>query len=157
MDLGERHARRNGRVPTDAEPKPKRKPGRGGGAVRRRFVLLNGFVDCELARLGPVDVAVWLVLYRHGQRDGTATAAVSDLARRTGYADRAVRQALRRLRDRGLIDRVKRGTLAGGPSVYRLLMPSGGCVMTGIPVPVINRHRRAAHYGTAVPVSQCTP
>jgi DNA-binding transcriptional ArsR family regulator len=124
MDPGERPARRNGRAPTDAEPK--RKPGRGGGAVRRRFVLFNGFVDCELARLGPVDVAVWLVLYRHGQRDGTATAAVSDLARRTGYADRAVRQALRRLWDRGLIDRVKRGTLAGGPSVYRLLPASGG-------------------------------
>jgi len=31
MDLGERPARRNGRTPTDAEPKPKRKPGRGGG------------------------------------------------------------------------------------------------------------------------------
>ncbi len=128
MDLGERHARRNGRAPTDAEPKPKpkRKPGRGGGAVRRRFALLNAFVDCELARLGPVDVAIWLVLYRHGRRDGTATAAASDLARRTGYRDAAVRRALRRLRDRGLIDRVKRGTLAGGPSAYRLLMPSGG-------------------------------
>ncbi|MBK9119096.1 MAG: helix-turn-helix domain-containing protein [Phycisphaerales bacterium] len=125
MDLGERPAHRNGRAPTDAEQHLKRKPRGGGGAVRRRFALLNGFVDCELARLGAVAAAVWLVLYRHGQRDGTATAAVSDLARRTGYADRAVRQALRRLRDRGLIDRVKRGTLASGPSVYRLLMPSG--------------------------------
>lgn len=123
MDLGDRPARRNGRAPTDAPPK--RKPGRG-GAVRRRFAMLNAFVDVALARLGPVDVAVWLVLYRHGQRDGTATAAVSDLSRRTGYADRAVRQALRRLRERGLIDRAKRGTLAGGPSIYRLRMPSGG-------------------------------
>lgn len=126
MDLGERHIRRNGRALTDAEPQPKRKPGRGGGAVRRRFAMLNAFVDCELARLGPVDVAVWLVLYRHGRRDDTATAAVSDLARQTGYADRAVRLALRRLWGNGLIGRVKRGTLAGGPSVYRLLMPSRG-------------------------------
>lgn len=124
MDPGERPARRNGRAPTDAEPK--RKPGRGGGAVRRRFVLFNGFVDCELARLGPVDVAVWLVLYRHGQRDGATTAAVSDLSRRTGYCEAAVRRAIRRLRRCRLIDRVKRGTLAGGPSVYRLLLPTGG-------------------------------
>lgn len=28
--------------------------------------------------------------------------------------------------------------------------------MTGTAVPLTNRHRRAAHYGTAVPVSQCT-
>jgi DNA-binding MarR family transcriptional regulator len=94
--------------------------------VRRRFALLNAFVDCELARLGPADVAVWLVLYRHGQRDGTATAAVSDLARRTGYRDRAVRQALARLIECGLIARIKRGTLAGGPSVYRLIPPADG-------------------------------
>lgn len=123
MDQSERPARRNGRAPTDAEPKPKRKPGRGGGGIRKRFQLLNAFVDAALARLGSVDVAVWLVLYRHGQRDGTATAAVSDLKRRTGYQDAAVRRALRRLRDRGLIDRLKRGTLAGGPSVYRLREP----------------------------------
>ena len=125
MDLGERPARRNGRAPTDAGPKPKRKPGRGGGAVWRRFALLNAFVDCALAQLGPVDVAVWLVLYRHGQRDGTATAAVSDLARRAGYCEAAVRRALRRLQKWGLIDRAKRGTLAGGPSVYRLWRPLG--------------------------------
>lgn len=123
MYPAERPARRNGRAATDAEPK--RKPGRRGGAVKRRFTLLNTFVDFELAELGAVDVAVWLVLYRDGQRDGTATTAVSDLMRRTGYGDAAVRRALRRLRDRGLIDRVKRGTLAGGPSIYRLRMPTG--------------------------------
>jgi DNA-binding transcriptional ArsR family regulator len=99
---------------------------RRGHAVRRRFQLLNAFVDLALPLLGPGDVAVWLVLYRHGQRDGTATAAVSDLARRTGYRDRAVRQALARLVDCGLIRRVKRGTLAGGPSVYRLIPPADG-------------------------------
>jgi predicted transcriptional regulator len=99
---------------------------RRGHAVRQRFRLLNCFVDLALPRLGPGDVAVWLVLYRHGQRDGTATAAVSDLARRTGYRDRAVRQALARLIECGLIARIKRGTLAGGPSVYRLIPPADG-------------------------------
>lgn len=120
-DLDERPARRNRCAPTDAEPK--RKPGRRGGAVQRRFALFNAFVDLALARLGPVDVAVWLVLYRHGWRDGTVTVAVSDLERRTGYRDVAVRRALRRLREHGLIKRIKRGTLAGGPSVYRLNPP----------------------------------
>jgi|GEM_PF-1455838 len=128
MDPGERPVRRDRRTAPDTRPRPKRKAGRGNGAVRRRFILFNTFVDCALAQLGAVEVAVWLVLYRHGQRDGTATAAISDLVRRTGYADRAVRQGLRRLRDRGLIDRVKRGTLTGGPSIYRLLMPFGGAV-----------------------------
>jgi predicted transcriptional regulator len=98
---------------------------RRGHAVRQRFRLLNNFIDLALPRLGPVDVAVWLVLYRHGQRN-EATAAVSDLARRTGYRDRAVRQALARLIECGLIARIKRGTLAGGPSVYRLIPPADG-------------------------------
>jgi len=139
-------ARRKGRDLANAASRPKRTANRG-GAVRRRFALLNAFVDCELARLGPVDVAVWLVLYRHGRRDGTATAAVSDLVRRTGYRQAAVRNALRRLRNCGLINRLKRGTLAGGPSVYRLLLPAQvrqPVGMNATAVALTNRYRRSA-------------
>jgi len=98
---------------------------RKGGAVRRRFRLLNNFVDGPLSQLGPVDAAVWLVLYRHAWRDGTVTAAVSDLARTTGRCEAAVRRSLRRLIAAGLLRRVKRGSLLVGPSVYALVDPDG--------------------------------
>lgn len=124
MDLGERPARRNGRAPTDAEPK--RKPGRGGGAVRRRFALLNAFIDGGLPRRTRAELAAWLLLYRHAKPDGIVTASVADLARRTGCDESTMRRALKRLREAGLVERVKRGTLAGGPSVWRLLTPEGG-------------------------------
>lgn len=124
MDLGERPARRNGRAPTNADPK--RKPGRGGGAVRRRFALLNAFIDGELPRRTRAELAAWLLLYRHAKPDGIVTASVTDLSRRAGCCESAMRRALKRLRKTGLVERVKRGTLAGGPSVWRLLTPEGG-------------------------------
>lgn len=123
MDLGERPARRNGRATTDAEPK--RKPGRGGGAVRRRFALLNAFIDGGLPRRTRAELAAWLLLYRHAKPDGIVTASVADLARRTGCDESTIRRALKRLREAGLVERIKRGTLAGGPSAWRLLTPEG--------------------------------
>lgn len=126
MDLGERPARRNGRRSTEAEPPPKRKPGRGGGTVRRRFALLNAFIDGELPQRTRAELAAWLLLYRHAKPDGIVTASVADLARRAGRDESAMRRALRRLREAGLVERLKRGTLAGGPSVWRLLTPEGG-------------------------------
>ncbi len=106
-------------------PERAKQRGRKGGAVRRRFRLLNNFVDGPLSQLGPVDAAVWLVLYRHAWRDGTVTAAVSDLARRTGRCEAAIRRSLRRLIAAGLLRRVKRGSLLVGPSVYALVDPDG--------------------------------
>lgn len=116
---------RRPREPAPTTTTPKRNPGRRGGAVRRRFALLNWFVDSVLAELGPVDSTIWFVLYRDARIDGTATAAVSDLSRRSGFCEAAVRRALRRLRDRGLVRRLKRGSLSGGPSVYRLIRGDG--------------------------------
>lgn len=112
--------------PADRQPQqpPKRKTDRRKRAVRRRFRLLNMFVDAAMAGLRPSDVAVWLVLYRHAKADGTVTAAVSDLGRRAGYCESATRRALKRLAAAGLIERLKRGTLAGGPSVYRMRPPA---------------------------------
>lgn len=124
MDLGERPARHNGRAPTDAELK--RKPGGGGGAVRRRFALLNAFIDGGLPRRTRAELAAWLLLYRHAKPDGIVTASVADLAQRAGRDESAMRRALKRLREAGLVERIKRGTLAGGPSVWRLLTPEGG-------------------------------
>ncbi len=118
-------ARRPPVVRPAERPEPAKRRSRKRNAVRRRFRLLNNFVDGPLSQLGPVDAVVWLVLYRHGRRDGTTTAAVSDLARRTGRCEAAVRRSLRRLIAAGLLRRVKRGSLLGGPSVYELLDPNG--------------------------------
>jgi DNA-binding transcriptional ArsR family regulator len=93
------------------------------GVVARRFGMLNRFVDLALPKLGEVDTAVWICLFRHAPGDGTVTMSAGDLGRRCGYGEQAVRRALTRLRAGGLIDRLKRGSLTGGPSVYRLLSP----------------------------------
>jgi len=87
---------------------------------------LNAFIDGELPRRTRAELAAWLLLYRHAKPDGIVTASVADLARRAGRDESAMRRALKRLREAGLVDRIKRGTLAGGPSVWRLLTPEGG-------------------------------
>jgi predicted transcriptional regulator len=87
---------------------------------------LNAVADTALPLLrARTDFAAWLVLFRHAKPDGTATASVADLARRAGCCESAMRRALKRLRVAGLVERLKRGTLAGGPSVWRLLTPEG--------------------------------
>ena len=113
---------------------PKRNTGNRGGAIRRRFALLNAFADRALPLLSQSGLAAWLVLFRHAKPDGTVSASVADLARRVGCCERAMRYGLRRLQDAGLVERLKRGTLAGGPSIWRLLMPPEGDA---------NRHRNA--------------
>ena len=123
MRPGKRQAYRNGRKAKKATPKQKPSAGKRGGAVRRRFALLNAFIDQALPHVGRTDLAAWLILYRHAKPDGTVAASVADLARRAGCCDRAMRNGLRRLQAAGLVHRLKRGTLAGGPSVWRLLTP----------------------------------
>jgi len=79
--------------PTMAEAvtTPKRTPGKRRDTVRRRFGLLNSFLDRALPELGRIDMAAWLLLYRHAKPDGTVTASVADLARRAGCCERAMR------------------------------------------------------------------
>jgi len=94
-----------------------------GRVVRQRFALLNAVVDYALPGMRRSELAAWLVLYRHAKPDGTVVASVADLARRSGCSDRAMRTALPRMQSAGLLARLKRGTLAGGPSVWRLRTP----------------------------------
>ena len=87
------------------------------------FALLNAFIDSALAEVGRAELAAWLILYRHAKPDGTVTASVGDLARRAGCTGRTMQTALAKLQSRGLVLRLKRGTLIGGPSIWRLLTP----------------------------------
>jgi len=93
------------------------------GAVRRRFALLNAFVDLAAGHCTRAELLCWLTLYRHAGPDGTARASVGDIARRARCNQSTIRRAVKRLLAAGLLQRLKRGSLAGGPSAYRLLYP----------------------------------
>jgi len=84
-----------------------------------RFADLNNFVDFTLRELPRASVAVWLVLYRD-TRDGTARTSQTDIARRAGLSERAVRKAIRRLESLGLVKVVYLGGLNRGASRYRI-------------------------------------
>lgn len=122
-DATDREARQASGARVKAAKEPKDRHPRGGSAVRRRFALLNAFIDIALPNLERSAVAVWLLLYRHAKPDGTVSASIADLARRAGASDRQVQRALGRLQAAGIVCRLKRGTLAGGPSVYRMVQP----------------------------------
>jgi hypothetical protein len=92
-------------------------------AVQRRIALLNAFLDRAMPNLRRGSIAVWLLLYRHAAPDGTASASIGDLANRCGCSPRTVRYAVENLIRIGALSRLKRGSLSGGPSVYRLLSP----------------------------------
>jgi hypothetical protein len=87
-----------------------------------RFATLNTFVDFGISEAGltPAESLVWLILFRDTKADGTARTAQRDVARRAGLDVRTVRRAVASLASRGMLRRVRRGRLNGGPSVYRV-------------------------------------
>lgn len=106
-------------LPADRKPmgmaKDKAK-GKAGG----RWQTVNGFIDGIMGTLTPAAVATWLVLFRDTKRNGLAQTSQADIARRAGVSDRAVRDALRELRNHGLVAVVRRGGVGRGPSAYRV-------------------------------------
>jgi hypothetical protein len=116
-------------APKPDEPPPDKRARKGGkraGAVKRRFGLLNAVTDSALPQIPTrAALAAWLILFRHAKPDGIVTASVADLARRAGCNVATLKRGLAKLQAAGLLERVKRGTLAGGPSVWRLLTPEG--------------------------------
>lgn len=87
---------------------------------RLRFELLNAFVDGGMADLSRGELATWFILYRDSKRDGIATTAAGDIARRAGIDRRSVIRALKRLQDRRMLQVIRRGGLNRGPSSYRV-------------------------------------
>ena len=109
--------------PPAVRPERPKRPSRKGNAVRRRFALFNAFVDLAAGHCTRAELLCWLVLYRHAGPDGTARASIGDIARRGRCDPATIRRAVKRLLAAGLLERLKRGSLAGGPSTYRLLYP----------------------------------
>ncbi len=80
---------------------PARKSSAGRKPAGDRFAEINGFIDFTLADLTRAAVAVWLILWRDTNPDGTARTGQADLARWAGMSDRAVRAALADLAEAG--------------------------------------------------------
>ncbi len=99
--------------------RPKQRPAPG-NRRRDRFGVLNEFVDKRAQYLKPVDVAVWLVLFRDTRKDGSARVAQSYIAQRLGIARRTVVRVVQRLEKQGLVSVVHRGGRHRGISIYRL-------------------------------------
>jgi hypothetical protein len=111
-------------LPPASGPAPSAPTLRGGRGKRERFTgMLNPFVELRLRELTRAEVVVWLILYRD-ERGGVSRTAHSDMAKRGGLSTRAVVDALKSLRKRGLVETVRRGRMNVGISVHRLLPPA---------------------------------
>lgn len=112
-----------GEEPAALEPRQRRnnKPARNGKTphTSQRFAILNAFVDVALANLTRSELATWLVLYRD-TRNGTVRTSQADIGRRGGLSVRAVAEAIRTLKRKGLVTVVYRGGIGRGVSVYRV-------------------------------------
>lgn len=84
-----------------------------------RWATLNTFVDVIARHLSPVEIAVWLVLFRDCRRD-TVEASQRNLATRSGACERSVVRAMRTLRTARLVEVVKVSESKGEASLYRL-------------------------------------
>jgi len=84
-----------------------------------RWRTINTFVDLIARHMSPVEIAVWIVLFRDC-RDGTVKASQRNLASRSGASERSVVRAMRRLRDTGLVEVVKASKSKGEASIYHL-------------------------------------
>lgn len=91
--------------------------------ARRRWKLLNAFVDNGMAGLELSDAVVWIALFRCAQADGIATVARARLEVLTGCERKTITEALRRLIGSKWIARLRRGGPSGGIAVYRVQNP----------------------------------
>jgi predicted transcriptional regulator len=91
-----------------------------GRRAQDRFATINAFADFALGGLSRAGIAVWVLLWRDTKPDGLARTSQADLARRAGCDLSTVKRAVRKLVGAGLLERVRRGRLGGGPTTYRV-------------------------------------
>lgn len=86
-----------------------------------RWHTLNDFVDVVMPTMNPVDVLVWLVLFRRAGEGGKVLASNRGIAKQTGAGLRSVARAMARLREAGLVTAKDLSRHKGeGASEYRL-------------------------------------
>ena len=93
-----------------------------------RFATLNAFVDGSMAGLPHLAKVCWFILFRD-TRNGVASTAMTDMARRAGCDKRSVIRAVKRLEEEGFVEVVRRGGKFRGVSVYRMSAVSP-CMVT---------------------------
>ena len=85
-----------------------------------RWQTFNRIIDDILAPLTNAEARALMILFRDARAD-IARTAQSDIARRAGVSRRAIVDALQSLKQRGLIEIIRRGNLRNGVSEYRIL------------------------------------
>ena len=98
--------------PVNAVPSPKRNGS-------ERFAILNRFVDSNMTDLTGADIKTWICLYRD-VRNGVAETSVSYIAKRAGLSERIIKKSLKRLKDKGFVEVLRRGAPGIGSSRYRI-------------------------------------
>ena len=86
---------------------------------RAWFKTLAGFVDEGARMLNRSELAVFLILMRDTKPDGTARAALTDIATRGGLSKRSASRAVQSLIGRGVVHVVRPG-VAGKPTLYTI-------------------------------------
>jgi hypothetical protein len=87
--------------------KPKRN--RGNKHAKGRFVILNAFVDNQKRKMSTTAIAAWMVLYRHGQADGTVRIGIELIADRIGTSESTAKRAVKELREAGFVKVLEAG------------------------------------------------
>jgi|ERR1700724_2367378 len=98
-----------------------------GGGAKERWTILNNFVDFSMKELTPVEIKVWLVIYRNS-KEGTARVSQRQIMRWAGCGLRHVNAAIKKLESKGLLKivvlgkflRKKDGKVEGYSSRYRV-------------------------------------
>lgn len=102
-------------------PSPRARGAAAGGAAADRFQAINSFVDDIARHLSPLEVAVWVVLWRRADaRSNVAEISVEAIADKLGVSGRSVQRAVQWLLRVGLMERLLRGTRQAGVSRYRV-------------------------------------
>ncbi|NLF59367.1 MAG: helix-turn-helix domain-containing protein [Candidatus Hydrogenedens sp.] len=86
--------------------------------ARRRWTMINCFVDEGMAGLKPADTAVWVALFRHARADGLVRLSRARLVSVTGLSPQTVKVSLSRLVSAGWLQRMQSGGPSGGIAVY---------------------------------------
>ena len=89
---------------------------------REWFRNLAGFVDDGVRTLSRSELALYLILMRDTQPDGTARAGLNDLATRGGMSKRQASRAVQILISREVL-RVVRPGVPGKPTLYTIFPP----------------------------------
>lgn len=84
-----------------------------------RFAVLNKFVDTNMTDLTGADIKTWICLFRD-VRNGVAETSVCYISKRAGLSERIIKKSLKKLKDKGFVEVIRRGAPGIGSSRYRI-------------------------------------